>query len=168
MRQRHPRQHLPLPRVSREAYFASLGHPRQPGRWTAQTMLIALGLYVREEHRLPPQRHLHNSEYLPSYDTAVSVFGSVGAYYAALPRAWRAPDRPAQRAQYPPRQGRVKPTRAGKLECRRCDALFASVDTVLNRICPLCTLKNAEEDGLWLTGEAVVVGGDFEEEVAYD
>jgi len=133
-------------------------------------MLIALGLYVREEHRLPPQRDLHNRAFLPSFKTVVGQFGSPQAYYAALPGAWRVPLMPVgrRRVQYPTRYGICHRVRAGQIPCLRCDRLFASIDTTYNRLCGPCASGNAHEEGLWLTGEAVIVGGGFEEEVAHD
>ena len=111
----------PLPACSRAAYLASLGHPRQPGRWTRQAAMVALGLYVREEHRLPPQRHLHNSECLPSYDTVLALFGTPQAYYEALPPAWTLPLLPVARTPRGPNHYAPTPRRPSPTGSSACD-----------------------------------------------
>lgn len=152
-----------LPHCTRADFYASLGPPRQYGRWTRQTALIALGLYVREEHHLPPQRHLHNSESLPSYDTVIALFETIQAFYAALPPPWQGPIRPVGRAKIAPRAPRGHAGHAGRVTCRICEQPWDSPDAVLCRICTDCT-PTMHEEGLWLTGAPVVMGGTWDDE----
>ena len=159
----------PLPACSRAAYLASLGHPRQPGRWTRQAAMVALGLYVREEHRLPPQRHLHNSECLPSYDTVLALFGTPQAYYEALPPAWTLPLLPVARTPRGPNHYAPTPPTAQPdwVECLRCEQRWYSPDKAQRHICPRCTLTQ-DDDGEWMNGVPVVHAGLDEEDLGED
>ena len=144
---------MDLPSCSRAAYCAQQGYPRKPGRWTRQTALVALGLYVRDEGRLPPQRYLHNRHALPSYNTVLDLFGSIKAYYEALPAAWRPVPR-AEQAVPDPRYWHVPRT---QVRCLCCDRLWPSPDQKACRICPACQRTLETDDGSWMTGEPVAV-----------
>ena len=141
-----------LPPMSRHAYYASLPRAKRADQphWTVESILIAYGLFVREEGTTPVTVDCHTHNAMPALETiARLVPGGLTRLHTV----------------YAERYGAVEPApsspRAADVVCLSCGQTWHSPDKTLFRLCPRCREAAAQDDddGAWMNGTPVLADG---------
>lgn len=135
--------------LTRHAHYAAMPRTsfRQPA-WTVEHILVAYGLFVREEGALPVTVDCRGHQGLPTIDTICKLFpGGLAQLHALYRERYGALPAP--------------PSHAATVTCLRCGEPYKSPDKREFRLHPRCREINAADDnhGLWMNGTPVLANG---------